>query len=426
MKRNIFEPLKQRMSRSDNRDRHIVALDIGTEYVKALVGRLTEDESDDEPFVEITGVGRQHQKLSDMHSGAIADIPGVVDNCDKALTAAEEMAETSATDAVIGIAGELVKGGSTSINYQRTESKTPIDDDELREIIERVQNRALERAQAELSWESGVEDIEITMVNAAVVSFSVDGYKVTNPVGFQGKDVTVQLFCAFAPMVHIGALERVARDLNLNLIGITAEPFAVAKSVGADESETFSAVFIDIGGGTTDIALVNEGGVEGTRMFGIGGRSFTNSVSKNLDLPFEEAEERKCNVTSESKDEEVRKALVPTVKVWLSGVELALGEFDSVEQLPSKILLCGGGSGLPYIPRALQSSQWRENLPLADSITVEHIQPDQVNRVVDKTGEVTDYSYITPMGLLNVGLDALTVETSGQKFMNKVNKAMQN
>lgn len=403
----------------------MVALDIGTEYVKALIGHVVEDESQGEPSVEVTGVGRKRQKLSDMHSGAIADIPGVVENCDSALSDAEEMAGVRVGDAVIGIAGELVKGSSTSINYQRTDSKKPIDDSELKEIVERVQNRALERAQAELSWESGVENIEITMVNAAVVSFSVDGYKVTNPVGFQGKDVEVQLFCAFAPMVHIGALERVAHDLNLNVIGITAEPFAVAKSVGADKSETFGAVFIDVGGGTTDIALVNEGGVEGTRMFGIGGRSFTNAVAKNLNLSFEEAEERKCNVTTESKDENVRKALVPTVKVWLSGVELALGEFDTVDQLPSKILLCGGGSGLPYIPRALDSSGWRENVPIADTITVEHIEPDQVNRVTDKTGQVADYSYITPMGLLNIGLDALTVETQSQRFINKVNKAMQ-
>lgn len=426
MKSHVLDTLKQRFFNQKNADQHIVALDIGTEYVKALIGRIVEDETSTDPRVEVVGVGREHQKLSDMHSGAIADISGVVENCDAALSAAEDMAGVSANDVVVGIAGELVKGSSTSINYKRTDSKKPIDNDELQEIVERVEGRALERAQAELSWESGVENIEITMVNAAVVNFSVDGYKVTDPVGFQGKDVEVQLFCAFAPMVHISALERVARDLSLNLVGITAEPFAVAKSVSAEQGETFGAVFIDVGGGTTDIALVNEGGVEGTRMFGIGGRSFTNAVSKSLDISFEEAEERKCNVTSGPEDEEVRKALVPTVKVWLSGVELALEEFDTVDQLPSKILLCGGGSGLPYIRRALESKKWRENVPISDTITVDHIQPDQVNRVTDTTGMVTDYSYITPMGLLNIGMDALAVETPGRKFANKVNKAMQN
>lgn len=419
----ILEKFKDRFNK--NSDRHVVALDIGTEYVKALVGKVVNDEASEEPHMEVVGVGRKHQKLSDMHSGAIADIPEVVDNCDKALTEAEEMAGVSVDDAVVGVAGELVKGGSTTINYQRTDPKKPMESSELKDIIEQVQNRALERAQAELAWESGVDDIEITMVNAAVVSVSIDGYKVTNPVGFQGKDVAVQLFCAFAPMVHIGALERVALDLDLNLIGVTAEPFAVAKSVGSDQSETFSAIFIDVGGGTTDVALVNDGGVESTRMFGIGGRSFTNAVAKNLNLSHEEAEKRKCEVTSEQKDEDVRKALVPTVKVWLSGIEIALSEFDMVDQLPNKILLCGGGSGLPYIPRALESTKWREQVPIADTITVEHIRPEQVNRVTDMTGKITDHSYITPMGLLNIGLDALTVETPSQKFINKINQAMQ-
>jgi len=405
------------------KNRHVVALDVGTEFVKVLIGRVVGEGSDQQ--IEIVGMGRQHQGLNDMHSGAISDIAGVVDNCEKALAQAEEMAGVTAKDTVVGIAGELVKGGTTTINYRRPDAKKTIEMRELQDIIEQVQTRALERARAELSFESGVEGIEVTMVNAAVVNVQIDGYKVTNPLGFQGKDVAVQMFCAFAPMVHIGALERVALDLDLNLISVTAEPFAVAKSVGADQSETFSAIFIDVGGGTTDIALVHDGGVEGTKMFGIGGRSFTKSVAKTLSIPFEEAEKRKLELSVDSSDEEVRKALVPNVKVWLSGVELALSEFDNIDQLPSKILLCGGGSGLPYVPRVLEDSRWRKNLPLADNLTIKHIDPTQVQRVVDKTGKVTDYSYITPMGLLNVGLDILSIDSPAQKFINKLNQALQ-
>ena len=422
----VLDKLKSRIQKQP-KDRYVVALDVGTEYVKALIGKVIEgEEVGDEPRMEVVGVGRKHQKLSDMHSGAIADIAGVVDNCDAALNEAEEMAGVQAEEAVVGVAGELVKGSTTTIKYKRDDSKKSITSEELQDIIERVQNRALERAKAELAWESGVDNIEITMVNAAVVSVSIDGYKVTNPVGFQGKHVSVQLFCAFAPMVHISALERVALDLNLSLIGVTAEPFAVAKSVGADTGDNFSAIFVDVGGGTTDVALVNDGGVEGTRMFGIGGRSFTNSIAKQLNVTFEAAEERKLKLTTEDQDKEVRKSLLPTVKVWLSGVELALSEFDTVDQLPSKILLCGGGSGLPYIPKALESEKWREQVPIADDIKVEHIRPDQVNRVKDITGKVDDYSYITPMGLLNIGLDALSAEAPSKRFINKLNRAMQN
>src|SRR5438270_5971636 len=87
---------------------YLVALDIGTEFIKALVGRVVGDS------IEIVGVGRAHQELTDMQAGAIADIAAVVDNCNKALAAAEQQAGVSARTAVVGIAGELVKGTTST------------------------------------------------------------------------------------------------------------------------------------------------------------------------------------------------------------------------------------------------------------------------------------------------------------------------
>jgi cell division protein FtsA len=110
----VLDKLKKRINKNDDsQPKHLVALDIGTEYVKALIGRVTG--SGDKQVVEVVGVGRQHQRLSDMHSGAIADIAGVVDNCDAALSQAEEMCNITARNAVVGIAGELVKGETTTI-----------------------------------------------------------------------------------------------------------------------------------------------------------------------------------------------------------------------------------------------------------------------------------------------------------------------
>ena len=102
------------------------------------------------------------------------------------------------------------------------------------------------------------------------MSIHIDGYKVSNPIGFQGKDVAIQIYTAFAPMVHIGALERTAAELDLELVAVAAEPFAVARAVlGNDDNPNYTAILCDIGGGSTDIAVVNDGGVEGTRMFGV-------------------------------------------------------------------------------------------------------------------------------------------------------------
>src|SRR5680860_13315 len=233
---------------------HIVALDIGTEYVKALIAKVKGDE------IEIVGVGRQHQRLSDMNSGAVSDISGVVENCDKALEEAENQCGVSARQTIIGIAGELVKGTTSTIHYKRPDSTREIELAEMEMIIDKVQKHAFGQARSQLNWETGNEDMDIRLVNSAIVSIHSDGIKITNPIGFTGKDVGIQLYTAFAPQIHIGALEKTASDLDLDLVAVAAEPFAMSRAViGTDASSNFSAVLIDVGGGTTDIAVVNDG-----------------------------------------------------------------------------------------------------------------------------------------------------------------------
>ena len=153
----------------------------------------------------------------------------------------------------------------------------------------------------------------------------IDGYPVTNPVGFQGKEIVIQLYTAFAPMIHIGALEQVANQLDMDLLAVAAEPFAVARSVIGDaDDSTMSAILMDVGGGTTDIAVLNEGGVQGTQMFGIGGRAFTKSIVRDIEVGFAEAEKLKLGLGDGSAPPQLTKkleaALSKTVKVWRSGI----------------------------------------------------------------------------------------------------------
>ena len=410
---------------------YLVSLDIGTEYVKALIGQVknhTDSAGKTYQAVEIIGVGRQRQRLTDMAGGAVTDIAGVVENCDAALTRAEETAKVVAKDAVLGIAGELVKGGTTSVSYRRAKPDVKIDQAELMDIIERIQKKAFEEVKKQLSWETGKSELEVKLVNAAVVDVHIDGYRVTNPVGFQGKDVTIQIFNAFAPMVHLGALQTVAADLDLNLVNIAAEPFAVAKSVGADDSTEFSATFIDIGGGTTDLAVVNNGGIEGTQMFAIGGRSFTKRLSSSLGINYDQAEEIKLDHSAgklDAKQEKaVSEALASDIDTWISGVELSLGEFESLEHLPNRILLCGGGSALPEIKEVLTNSDWYKNLSFTRKPTIDFVKPSQVNRVIDKTGLLNSPQDITPMGLANLGLDIVGSQSIGENVLQRLSRTL--
>lgn len=402
---------------------YLVGLDIGTEYVKALIAKVNGDQ------LEVVGVGRTRQELGDMHAGAIADIAGVVRNCEDALAAAEAQAGLQAKRCVIGIAGELVKGVTNTIRYRRPQPDRPLDESEMEFIIEKVQDRAAGKAQKQIALETGNDEVEVKLVNSALVSIHIDGYKVSNPIGFQGKDVAVQIYTAFAPMVHIGALERVANELDLELVAVAAEPFAVSRSVlGTDTNTSFTAILADVGGGTTDIAVVNDGGVEGTKMFGIGGRSFTNTIASELDISYDQAEKLKVNIDDEKVKEsvknDIRAAVDKTLEVWLAGVELALSEFDSVDHLPSKLLLCGGGASLKQLVSALEKSDWHKGLPFTKKPTVQHIRASDVVGITDTTGQASDHTFITAMGLLRVGYDTMLGTSDTTTLKDKLNRML--
>jgi cell division protein FtsA len=414
----------QRQQAADG-DKLVVALDIGTEYVKALIGRVAEGDT-----VEIIGVGRAHQELSDMQAGAIADISSVVTNCDKALAEAEEQAGVSARTAVIGIAGELVKGTTTTVRVTRKQPDKALDLPEVERIIKLVQERAQAKAKKQLAWELGGKEVDVRLVNSALVGIEIDGYKVTSPIGFQGRDVVVQLYTAFAPMIHIGALERTAQQLDLDLLAVAAEPFAVARSViGNDANASMSAILMDVGGGTTDIALINEGGVQGTKMFGIGGRAYTRALERELNTSFQQAEELKLGLSNgrlpKSKAPAVEAILGKTLDVWVNGVELALSEFNQNDTLPNQLFLCGGGSSLDMLMQKLEAADWYNELPFTRRPVVRHIHPDEVWGIVDKTGDVGDHTFITAMGLLRVGLDTLSFSTTpNDSIREKIDKML--
>ena len=406
-------------------DNYLVALDIGTEFVKALTGKVNEDGT-----IDIIGVGRRHQALSDMQAGAISDIAAVVENCDQALAEAEQQAGLSARPAIIGIAGELVKGTTTTIRVQRQTSSKTVDLEEMEKIIRLVQQRAEAKAKQQLAWEMGGKEVAIRLVNSALVSIEIDGYPVTNPIGFQGKDVVIQLYTAFAPMIHIGALEKTAEELDLDLIAVAAEPFAVARAViGDKQNQNLSAILMDVGGGTTDIAVIDEGGVQGTKMFGIGGRAYTHAVERDMGVSFDQAETLKLaygtNQLPPQKRPSVETALTKTTDVWISGIELALGEFPKLDNLPHRMFLCGGGASLDMLHERLEQDNWYKNLPFTKKPSVHLIRPEQVVGIKDTTGKVNDHTFITAMGLLRVGLDTLQLSGSeGGSIREKLDRML--
>jgi cell division protein FtsA len=398
------------------------ALDVGTEFAKALVFEIGDDGA-----ATVRGVGRKRQGLTHMQSGTVADINAVVDNCQVALQEAEEMAGFRSTQVIIGIAGELVKGFTTSVSQERKKPDQQLSARELDVLIESVQKDALREAERTITWETGLPNVDIRLVHAAVTGATIDGYAVTNPVGFHGRHVRISVFNAFAPLIHLGALQTVASMLELELVAIVAEPYAVARCMDDEQVQQTGGLFIDVGGGTTDVAVVRQGGIEGTRMFALGGRAFTKSLADRLDLPFARAEELKVDFAKGVEVErkrEVAEIINEDVAVWQAGVELVLEEFAKSGMLPGRIYLCGGGARLPQINAALRDADFARNLPFARPPHAEAISVKQVAQVSDATDLLVDEQDITPMALVHQTLEMAAPESPLDAALNRVLRGM--
>jgi cell division protein FtsA len=380
----------------------IAALDIGTEYAKALVVSVERDPGGT-LFGTVRGSGRQRQGLSHMQSGTVSDIDAVVANCRVAMDEARTMAGRRPMAAVIGIAGELVKGTTSVLTTRRDDPRRPLDDAELERLVARAQNHALREAEERIRWESGVDRLDVRLLHAAIVEMAIDGYPVSNPIGFTGAQVELHVFNAFAPMVHLGALQSVSNALELELLGVIAEPYAVATCLDPGELGDAGAVFIDIGGGTTDVALVRGGGIGGTKMLALGGRAFTKGLADRLGLSFTDAEAVKLAAADDDRPE-VGETLLEDARIWRAGVELMIGDLAGDDLLPGRILLCGGGADLAQIDRVLGEDEWWSRLPFARRPKVRALAPDEVAGLADATGTLGTRQDVTPLALAHQAL----------------------
>jgi cell division protein FtsA len=226
-----------------------------------------------------------------------------------------------------------------------------------------------------------------------------------------GKELVYKVFSTFAPKIHVNSIKDVAAALDLKVMSIVVEPYALALALENAREDRFSAIFIDMGGGTTDIALINQGAIGGTKMFAFGGRVFTKRIEAELNLEYLAAEKKKIDYSdqklSKVEAKQIRAALKKDIPVWLDGVELALGDFEEVSKFPAQIYICGGGTLLPDIYDGLLANDWLQVLPFDKSPKVAYLYPNQIAGVVDKTRKATHPQDVTPLALARMALDIL-------------------
>lgn len=349
-----------------------LALDIGTSSVKSAVLADIDHE------LLLKGVGMAMQQEGNMQNGSIIDLARVVENAQLAIRQAENMARITPKKLVIGISGELVKGMTLTLRYPPREyADKRVDSNEIKTMIHELQLQAVERVRRMLSDELSLSEVDLRLINASVVGMRMDGDTVSDLRGLTGKMVEFDIYNAFAPTFHFGNLQAIAAELPMyDLKGVFVHSFALAHSLSL-LSEGVNALIIDIGSGTTDIAVVSNGTLQGTKSFALGGQTFTKRIAFDLGISLTEAETVKlhyCEGALDRKSSKVIGEVLQTdLETWLMGLQLSLHELN-ISQLPTTLYLCGKSSGIPELKPLLEQTGWYQNFPHDKSPVVHSLQ----------------------------------------------------
>lgn len=423
----------------------LLALDIGTEFVKAVLFQFdTQDKK-----ILVKGYGRSKQNSNAMQGAMIINLENVINTCDHAIGNALAHADQVENDrrkkdfkektdkdsgkpdrkdkksgnpegyepyqtplpnkVIIGIAGELVKGITIMADYERENSNAKIDDKEINEVVQHIKKQAFTDAVSDIAEEIGLPADSLIEINTKINSTYIDGVKVDDPLGFTGKEVAYRIFSTFAPRIHVNSLKEIARHLSLEVLSIEVEPYAITRAVKSGRKKDYSAILLDIGGGTTDVALVDKGAIAGTKMFAFGGRVFTKRLAVDFKLELNEAERTKLEYASgkmgHTREDEIRKSLNKDISTWTEAVELALAEIEDIREYPGVIYICGGGSALPEMREGLLQHPWLQVLPFLKYPKVEYLYPSQLEDILDTTRTVVDPADIAPLALARMYLE---------------------
>ncbi len=254
----------------DERGELIVGLDIGTTKINVVVGEIHGE------HVDIIGVGNHNS--SGLRRGVVVNIESTVASITKAVEEAEQMAGCEISDVYVGIAGSHIKGFNSK-------GLIPIRHDEVtQDDIDRV----VEAARAV----NIPTDQEI--VHVLPQEFMVDDQEgIQHPLGMTGVRLEADVHIVTGSVTAVQNIIKCCNRAGLMVSDVVLEPIASAEAVLTQEEMELGIGLLDIGGGTSDLAIFTEGSIKHTFVLGIGGHNLTNDLSIGLRTPMQEAEKLK-------------------------------------------------------------------------------------------------------------------------------------
>ena len=274
------------MANNNKNTNMIVGLDIGTSKVVCIVGKY-----DDEKKLEIVALGAYPS--SGLKKGVVVNIDATTDAISKAVDQAQSMIEEKIKSVYVGIAGKHIK----SLNSHGTEAikNNEVSAYDIDRVIESAQAVAIPSDQ--------------NLLHVIPQSFIIDGQEVSlDPLGMSGTRLETKVHLVTCANSAVKNIEKCIKNCGLKVDRFVLEQVASSHSILSDDEKELGVCLVDIGGGTTDIAIFNSGSIVHTGVIPYAGDNVTKDIAEALRTPTPQAEDIKqkfgCAVTEFTKDNE--------------------------------------------------------------------------------------------------------------------------
>src|SRR5512135_653708 len=259
------------MSRNREGKSRIVGLDIGNSKIIAIVGEITA-----EGALEVIGMGTHPSR--GLRRGVVVNIEATVNAIQRALEEAELMADCKIREVYTGIAGSHIKGANAN-------GMVKIKDKEVAQTdIERVVETA-----SSISLPGDQQILHILEQE-----FSIDGQEgIKKPLGMSGMRLEVEVHIVTGAVAAVQNIMKCVHRCGLEVREMILQPLASSKTVLADDEKDLGVCLVDIGGGTTDMAVFTGGAIRHTAVIPIAGDQITNDIAMALRTPTKDAEDIK-------------------------------------------------------------------------------------------------------------------------------------
>ena len=247
-----------------------VGLDIGTTKIVAMVGQKNEYGK-----VEVLGVGKS--KSLGVHRGVVNNITQTIQSIQTAVTEAEAKADVSIDEVIVGIAGQHIRSLQHSDYITRENADEVINEDDIDRLINQVHK---------LVMLPGEE-----IIHVLPQEFKVDGQaEIKEPIGMYGGRLEANFHVVVGQVSSIRNIGRCIKSAGLTMGKVTLEPIASSDAVLSQEEKEAGVALIDIGGGTTDLAVFKDGIIRHTAVIPFGGNVITEDVKEGCSIINKQAE----------------------------------------------------------------------------------------------------------------------------------------